>query len=94
MARPHGLRDAIDGVAVRDVTSLRLASELLGERAEAFLAAREQDRSEAASGKRPRDCLADPARRAGDDRYPLVRQALAADANDACRARSASPRVA
>ena len=65
----HGRGDALDCAAVGDVADLVLAAELLGERAQPILAAREQDAVEPASREGTRDRGADPARGAGDDRY-------------------------
>jgi hypothetical protein len=45
----------------------------LRQRFESFLAARDGDDGHAARGKTPRNGLADPARRTGDDRDPSMR---------------------
>jgi hypothetical protein len=65
---PRGHR--IDGLAVGDVAHLHLAVDLVGERAEPVLAARDEDAPPALLRQKPRRCLADPRRRAGDDRDP------------------------
>jgi hypothetical protein len=93
MARPHRLRDPVDCLAVGDVARLGLTAQLGRERAQAFLAPREEYGPEAASGERARDRLADPARRAGDDGYARVRQ-LPADPNDPGGGRGPPARVA
>jgi hypothetical protein len=67
MPLAHRRRRSLDRFAVGDVADLGLAVELLGERAEPVLAARDEDASVAAGGESTGDRGADPARGAGDD---------------------------
>ena len=59
---------ALDRLAVADVAELPLGAELLGERPQALLAARDQDAVPAAPAQGSRHRGPDPARAAGDDR--------------------------
>jgi hypothetical protein len=65
-------RDTLDVCSAADVAQLILSTELLGKRAQAVLAAGEQNQAPAFRGERASDCLADSTRRAGDDGYAVV----------------------
>jgi hypothetical protein len=69
MTLQYRRRYTLDIFSATDVAHLVFASKLLGERAQALLAAGEQDQAPAFPGERAGDCLADSARRAGDDCY-------------------------
>src|SRR6266511_810381 len=72
MSFHHGSGDAFDLVAAANVAELILGAELLGQRSEPVLAAREQDRMPATCRKRAGDRLPDPARAARYDGDALV----------------------
>ena len=59
---------ALDRLAIADVAELLLGADLLGERPQPLLAARDQHALPAAARAAPRDRRPDPARAAGDDR--------------------------
>ena len=67
MPLEHACGDGVDGCAVGDVADLELAAGLLGERAEAVLAAREQDAAPAAAGEAAGELGADSGGGAGHD---------------------------
>jgi hypothetical protein len=69
MTLQYRRRYTLDIFSATDVAHLVFASELLGECAQALLAAGEQDQAPAFAGERAGDCLADSTRRAGDDCY-------------------------
>ena len=64
----HGRGGALDRLAFGDVAELVLAAELGRERCEPVLAACHQDEVPAVASEPARERLADPARRARDDR--------------------------
>jgi hypothetical protein len=66
--------DPFDARPVGDVAALVLGPDLVGDLAQAFLAAREQDELPAARRKSARDRRADAARTAGDDGDAAQRQ--------------------
>jgi hypothetical protein len=63
----HGRAHALDRLAVTDVADLVLAAQLLGERAQQLLAARDDDRQPVPLGEPPGDRLADAGAPTCDD---------------------------
>jgi hypothetical protein len=70
--------DLLDLRALGDVADRVFGVELLRERPQPLLAAREQDAAPAAPGETARDRLAEAARRACDDGYARVDQSAVA----------------
>ena len=68
VALEHTRRHGLDRLPVADVADLELTAELLGERTEPLLAARDEHAVPVPLGELAGDGLADPRRRSGDDR--------------------------
>jgi hypothetical protein len=60
----------VDRLAVADVARLVLGSQLFGDTRQPLRASRDEDAPPAACRQQPRECGADAARTAGDDRDP------------------------
>jgi hypothetical protein len=73
MPLEHARRDALDRLAVRDVADLVLAVEFLRQPAQPVLAAGKQHAAPSVLCESSSERRADPARRAGDDRYLQTR---------------------